>query len=136
MNFLQLFEPLPLQHLFFATLIWVVLTGAMVMFIERLAVRLTGIDPNRPIEISNGVISSVSAMFALMVAFSASGIWNDAMQARAAVQREANAIENVNALSSHYPEELRDEVHMAMLRYGRRVIENDWPAMQHRVGVN
>ncbi len=82
------------------------------------------------------MISSLSAIFALMVAFSASGIWNDALQARAAVQREANAIENVTALASHYPEELRDEVHIAMLRYGRRVIENDWPAMQHRAGVN
>jgi hypothetical protein len=136
MNFLQLFEPLPLQHLFFATLIWVALTGAMVMFIVRLAVRLTGIDPNRPIEISNGVISSVSAMFALMVAFSASGIWNDAIQARAAVQREANAIENVNALAAHYPAELREDVHDALLLYGRRVIDSDWPAMQRRADVN
>jgi hypothetical protein len=136
MNFLQLFEPLPLPHLFFATLIWVALTGAMVMFIVRLAVRLTGIDPNRPIEISNGVISSVSAMFALMVAFSASGIWNDAIQARAAVQREANAIENVNALAAHYPAELREDVHDALLLYGRRVIDSDWPAMQRRADVN
>jgi hypothetical protein len=136
MSFLEYFEPLPLPQLFIATLIWVAVVGGAVLLTVRLAVRLIGLDPRQPILIRDAVISSLSAIFALMVAFSASGIWNDAIQARAAVQREANAIENVHALSSHYPAELRDEVHVAMLRYGRRVIENDWPAMQHRAGVN
>jgi hypothetical protein len=136
MNFLEYFEPLPLPHLFFATLLWVVVVGATVILIVRLAARLIGLDPSQPILIRDAVISSLSAIFALMVAFSASGIWNDAIQARAAVQREANAIENVTALSSHYPAELREDVRKAMLLYGKRVIENDWPAMRHRTGVN
>jgi Protein of unknown function (DUF4239) len=136
MNFLEVFEPLPLPHLFFATLAWVAVVGELVILIVRLTVRAIGIDPSRPILVRDAMISSLSAMFALMVAFSASGIWNDALQARAAVQREANAIENVNALAAHYPAELREEVHDALLRYGRRVIESDWPAMKHRAGVN
>jgi hypothetical protein len=136
MSFLEYFEPLPLSELFFATLACVAVVGAAVLLIVRLAVRLIGLDSSQPILIRDAVISSLSAIFALMVAFSAAGIWNDAIQARAAVQREANAIENVTALSAHYPAELREEVHAAMLSYGRRVIENDWPAMQHRAGVN
>jgi Protein of unknown function (DUF4239) len=108
----------------------------LILLSIRLTVRLIGLDPRQPILIRDAVISSLSAIFALMVAFSAAGIWNDAIQARAAVQREANAIENVNALASHYPAELREEVRAAMLSYGRRVIENDWPAMQRRAGVN
>jgi hypothetical protein len=136
MSFLEYFEPLPLPQLFFATLACVAAVGALVLIIVRFAVRMIGIDSGQPILIRDAVISSLSAMFALMVAFSASGIWNDALQARAAVQREANAIENVTALAAHYPAELREEVHDAMLSYGRRVIENDWPAMQHRAGVN
>jgi Protein of unknown function (DUF4239) len=136
MSFLEYFEPLPLSQLFFATLACVAVAGVAVLLIVRLAVRLIGLDPRQPILIRDAVIASLSAIFALMVAFSAAGIWNDAIQARAAVQREANAIENVTALSSHYPAELREEVNAAMLRYGRRVIENDWPAMQHRAGVN
>jgi hypothetical protein len=110
------FRALPLPQLFLATLICVAVVGAVVILIVRLAVRLIGLDPSQPILIRDAVISSLGAIFALMVAFSASGIWNDALQARAAVQREANAIENVTALASHYPEELRDEVHIAMLR--------------------
>jgi hypothetical protein len=136
MSFLEYFEPLPLSELFFATLACVAVVGASLLLIVRLAVRLIGLDPRQPILVRDAVIGGLSGIFALMVAFSAAGIWNDAIQARAAVQREANAIENVNALASHYPAELREEVNTAMLRYGRRVIENDWPAMQHRAGVN
>jgi hypothetical protein len=123
MSLLEYFEPLPLSELFFATLACVAVVGASVLLSVRLAVRLIGLDPGQPILIHDALIGSLSAIFALMVAFSAAGIWNDAIQARAAVQREANAIENVTALASHYP-------------YGRRAIENDWPAMQHRAGVN
>jgi len=75
-------------------------------------------------------------MFALMVAFSAAGIWNDSIQARAAVQREANAIENIVALSSNFSEDLRETVHADILRYARRVVESDWPAMRRRADVN
>ena len=136
MSFLEYFEPLPLPALFLATLACVAVLGAAVQLVVRLAVRVVGLDPHQPILLRDSVVSSLSAIFALMVAFSAAGIWNDAIQARAAVQREANAIENVTALTAHYPADLREEVHGAILRYGRRVIENDWPAMQHRAGVN
>src|ERR1700749_2512934 len=115
MSFLEYFEPLPLPQLFFATLACVAVVGALVLLIVRLTVRMIGIDSTQPILVRDAVISSLSAMFALMVAFSASGIWNDALQARAAVQRESNAIENVNALAANYPAELREDVHDALL---------------------
>jgi hypothetical protein len=136
MSFLEYFEPLPLLELFFATLACVAVVGALALLVVRGSVRLIGLDPRQPILIRDAVISGLSAIFALMVAFSASGIWNDAIQARAAVQREANAIENVTALASHYPAELREEVRNAMLRYGRRVIDEDWSAMRRRASIN
>jgi hypothetical protein len=71
-----------------------------------------------------------------MVAFSAAGIWSDDVQARGAVQREANALENVVALSSYLPDALREEVRNEILHIGQRVVENDWPAMKRRVGPN
>lgn len=71
-----------------------------------------------------------------MVAFSAAGIWNDAIQARTAVQHEANALENVIAVASGLPEELARQVHSEAMQIGRRTVERDWPAMQRRVGPN
>jgi hypothetical protein len=134
--FLEFFEHLPLPELFFATLVSVAVTGTLVLLAVRFGIRLLGIDAGQPIPVRDALIGGLSTIFALMVAFSAAGIWNDAIQARAAVQREANAIENVNALASHYPQESREAVHTAMLRYARRVVESDWPAMQHRTGLN
>src|SRR5262249_31014059 len=95
-------------------------------------VHLLKIGRTRPLPIRDALISSLSAMFALMVAFSAAGIWSDAIQARGAVQREANSIENVVAIASSFPEEFREEVHREILRYARRAVQRDWPAMRRR----
>jgi hypothetical protein len=75
-------------------------------------------------------------MFAIMLAFSAAGIWTDDIRAREAVQREANALENIVALASYLPEQLREEVRNQILVFGQRTIEEDWPAMQRRAGLN
>ena len=75
-------------------------------------------------------------MFALMVAFSAAGIWSDAIQARGAVQREANSIENVVAIASSFPDEFREEVRREILLYARRTVQRDWPAMRRRAEVS
>ena len=94
-----------------------------------------GIAPTQSLPIRDALIGSLSAMFALMVAFSAAGSWSDAVQARAAVQREANSIENIIAIAWSFPNEFRDQVHNEILRYARRVVEKDWPAMRHRAEV-
>ncbi|HSR78910.1 MAG TPA: hypothetical protein VLN57_20215 [Xanthobacteraceae bacterium] len=69
----------------------------------------------------------------MLVAFSAAGIWNDQVQARAVIQREANAMENIFALASSYPNELREEVYYELIRHGRRILDSDWPAMQQQL---
>ena len=66
-----------------------------------------GIAPTQSLPIRDALIGSLSAMFALMVAFSAAGSWSDAVQARAAVQREANSIENIIAIAWSFPNEFR-----------------------------
>jgi hypothetical protein len=136
MRLLNFVELLPLQQLFLVTIACGFVVGAAVLIAVRLAVRLMGIDPSRQLQIRDAVIGSLSAMFALMVAFSAAGIWSEATQASTAVQREANTLENIVALSSNFPDDLREEVHAAVLRYARRAVESDWPAMSRRADVN
>jgi hypothetical protein len=136
MALLDFLESLPLLKLFLLTIICGLALGALVLVGVRGTVRLLRIGRTRPLPIRDALISSLSAMFALMVAFSAAGIWSDAIQARGAVQREANSIENIVAIASSFPDEFRDEVHGEILRYGRRVVERDWPAMRRRTEVN
>jgi hypothetical protein len=132
-NFL---EALPLPRLFVATLVCGVIVGAVVIVSVRLALRALGGGATQVLPIQGSLITGLTTMFALMVAFSAAGIWRDDVQARAVVQRQANALENVVALSSYLPDALREEVRNEILHIGQRVVENDWPAMKRRVGPN
>ncbi len=132
---LDLLETLTPPQLFVATLVVGLLVGAAVLVALRLTLRRFRIGTTQ-FTVRDGLITGLSNIFALMVAFSASGIWNDAIQARAAVQREANALENIVALASALPDALRDEVRSEILVIGQRVVENDWPAMKRRVDTN
>ena len=129
-------EFLPLPQLFLVTILCGFATGVLVLIAVRVSVHLLGIAPIQPLPVRDALIGSLSAMFALMVAFSAAGIWSDAIQARAAVQREANSIENIIALAWSFPEGFRDEIHKEMLRNARRTVQSDWPAMRRRTDVN
>ena len=133
---LDLLESLPIAPLLLVTLIGGAAAGALVLVTVRVTVRVLGIAPTQPLPIRDALISSLSAMFALMVTFSAAGIWSDAVQADAAVQREANSIENAFAIAWSFPDEFREHVHNTILSYGRLVVQSDWPAMRRRAGVN
>lgn len=136
MILLDWLESLPLSQLLLVTTICGAAAGALVLVAVRVTVHVLGIAPTQSLPIRDALIGSLSAMFALMVAFSAAGSWSDALQARAAVQREANSIENIIAIAWSFPNEFRDQVHNEILRYARRVVEKDWPAMRHRAEVN
>jgi len=136
MILLDFLESLPLPQLFLLTIICGLTLGALVLVGVRGTVRLLRLGRTRPLPIRDALISSSSAMFALMVAFSAAGIWSDAIQARGAVQREANSIENIVAIASSFPDEFREVVQREILRYARRAVQRDWPAMRRRAEVN
>jgi hypothetical protein len=136
MILLDFLESLSLPSLFIVTIICGFSAGALVLVTVRFTVHLLGIGPSQSLPVRDALIGSLSAMFALMVAFTAAGIWSDAIQARGAVQREANSIENIFAIAWSLPEGFRNEVHKEILRYARRVVQRDWPAMRRRADVN
>jgi hypothetical protein len=136
MILLDFLEALPLPLLFLVTIVCGLAAGTLVLVAVRVTVHLLGIAPTQSLPIRDALIGSLSAMFALMVAFSAAGIWSDAIQARGAVQREANSIENIVAIGWSFPKDFREDVHNEMLRYARRTIQRDWPAMRRRAGLN
>jgi hypothetical protein len=129
-------QELPLPQLFVATLGCGVVVGAVVLVSVQLALRALGGGAAQVLPVQGSLITGLTTMFALMVAFSAAGIWSDDFQARAVVQREANALENIVALANYLPDALREEIQNQILRIGKNVVDNDWPAMKRRVGPN
>jgi hypothetical protein len=132
MSPLTFLEQLPLAELFVACLA----CGAFVLLLVVVGVRLTlralRVPPSQTLFEGNILVTLLSVLFTMLVAFSAAGIWNDQVQARAVMQREANAMENIFALASSYPTELREEVYNELIRHGRRILDSDWPAMQQQ----
>ena len=76
---------------------------ALILAAVRFGVRKSGFDPAVMLPMRDNLIGSISAIFALMVAFSAAEIWNDTSQANTAVQRKSNALENLLALAPSLP---------------------------------
>ena len=129
MSFLNALQNLELPALLAVTFALTLATAAAVLAAVRYGVRRSGFDPAAPVPIRDTLISAISAIFALTLAFSAAGIWNDTVQARAAVQREAQALENVLALANSLPPQTQQHAREAVHQYIRRVVEVEWPAM-------
>jgi len=130
-----------LQNLSLTTMFLVILAIGLalcwiIILLVRSGVRCFGLDPKIPLPIRDTLIDSISAIFALMMAFSAAGIWNDISQANTAIQRESNALENVLALARSLPTDLSETMREVVNGYARQVLRRDWPAMASKIPVD
>jgi Protein of unknown function (DUF4239) len=96
---------------------------------------MSGLDSAKSVPIHDMVMVT-SLMFALMLSFSAAGIWNDWVQARGAVQREALALENVLALADGLSPERAAKVRAGVIAYARGAAEHEWPAMAEQIDMD
>lgn len=126
-------QGLPLLAMFLVTFLITFIAGLLIILSVRVTLRACGYGPGAPFALRDVVVTGTSAMFALMVAFSAAGIWGEANQARAAVQREANALENVRSIAASFPPALRERATADVQTYARQVLDVDWPAMTRKV---
>ena len=131
---LDLIQNLPLLPLMAATTGLALLICWLTLAIVRVCLRHRAGKPD--VLVKDVMLTVVSAMFALMMAFTAAGIWNDTLQARNAVQREAQALENVLALAVGFPDEVTKRIRADIAIYARLVIDRDWPAMRHKLNMD
>lgn len=129
MFFLNFVQQLSLQSLFATAVATSIAATWLIIAAVHLAVRHSPFDSLQPLPLKDALIGVSNGMFALTVAFSAAGIYNDTLQARAAVQREAHALQNVLALTEGLPADAGGMVRNGVLQYARMAVEVDWPAM-------
>ncbi|WP_407150331.1 hypothetical protein [Bradyrhizobium sp. ORS 86] len=123
------FHQLPLPQMFVAVLLVSLTVCWLVIGAIRTLVRLAGFGPTEMLPIRDSIIGACTTIFALIVAFSAAGIWNDALNARNTVQREADALENASVLAAGLPAEVRTAIRTNIRDYVTSVIKVDWPEM-------
>ncbi len=125
-------QSLPLPGMFIVTFA-ATLSGALAITIAvRVALRALGYGEGRPLVLKDAAVNTTSAMFALMMAFSAAGIWQNSEHAHTAVQREANALENLYGVADGFPLELKERTRADVRAYAKQVLAGDWPAMLRR----
>lgn len=135
MQLLDFLQTLPLPTLLAATVLFALLMCWGILALVRVTVRAFGYDSAKPLPIHD-LVTVTSIMFALMLSFSAAGIWNDWVQARTAVQREALALENVLALADGLSPERAAKVRASVVAYARGAAEQEWPAMAEQVDMD
>jgi len=104
MPFLDFLQSLPFPILCAVTAALSLLAGWLILGGVCVTLRLRGWDPAKPINVPE-LATITSVLFALLLSFSAAGVWNDRQQAQNAVRREALALENVLGLANGLPAE-------------------------------
>jgi hypothetical protein len=135
MKSLDLLEGLQLLPLLAATVCAGLVLAWTVIGLVRLAVRLSGFDPAKSLPIHDN-ITITSILFALMVGFSSAGLWNDWVQARSAVQREALALQNVLTLADGLSPDRAAKVKAGVITYAKAAVEQEWPAMSREIDMD
>ena len=111
----------------------VLILGAGYLFTAGLYVLITRLaagDRARAFKaISPGMLPPVAIIFALLVAFLASQVWNESERATAAVNREASALRAVVLLAREFPGEPEARVHRLVRGYIQHAVSEEWPAM-------
>ncbi len=129
-------QTLPLAAMFLATLAisllccWAVVAGTRV-FMARI-----GWGGTEALPIRDSIAGGLTGIFALIIVFSAAGIWNETVSARGALHREADALENALALLRGLPEDTRAPIADAIRDYAARVVDTDWPAMRRGASLD
>ena len=105
--------------------------GWVIIGLVRLSVRFSRSDAAK-VPLISELVTVTSILFALMLSFSAAGVWNDWLRAQNAVQREALALDNVLALADGLPSDRGARVKERVLAYAKSAVEYEWPAMSRQ----
>jgi len=78
------------------------------------------------------MLTPLSVVFGLIVAFLASQAWTDGERASAAVIGEANALRTVVVLAAYFPQEQEARIRAFVRRQIEIAVNEEWPAMANR----
>lgn len=127
---------LPLPLMFLVVLATSLAVCWVVIAMVRVIIRLAGFPVTEILPVRDSIIGACTTIFALMVAFTAAGIWSDALAARSTSQREADAVENALMLAGGLPTDMRTVVRERLNAYVASVISHDWPEMRQGTSLD
>lgn len=104
-----------------------VITGTL-SFLARRFVRLEVL--HRHHEIGSAVFLQIGVIFAVLLAFVFSEVWNQYNTAANAIDRECGNLRGAAILATALPAPMRQQVIGGIQRYSHAIIDSEWPAMK------
>lgn len=81
-------------------------------------------------DFSGPVLEVIGTTYAVILAFTLSGVWSTAQQAQANEAQEANALVNVFRIASQLQDPNAKRIQDLSVRYADNVLQHEWAAMQ------
>ena len=81
-------------------------------------------------EFTGAVMEVTGTTYAVILAFTLSGVWSMAQQAQANEEQEANALVNVFRIASQLQDPNAKRIQELSIRYADNVLQHEWAAMQ------
>src|SRR5208283_6095964 len=73
----------------------------------------------------------IGTTYAVILAFTLSGVWNMAQQAQANEEQEANSLVNVYRIASQLQDPNAEPIEQLCERYADNAVDREWPAMEN-----
>lgn len=114
---------------------WMALAVFAIVFLLSAAIYLlviglaTGERGRAFARVSPGLLPPLGIIFGLLVGFLAVQVWNDADEARVAVDREASALRAAVLLSERFPGRPEGRIRELVRRHVQQAAADEWPAM-------
>lgn len=112
-------------------LIIIASTGAALLFL----LAVTRIWPHHARKESNdftgAVVAVIGTTYAVILAFTLSGVWNNFQQAQANEEQEANALTNVYRIATTLQDPNAQRIQELCARYADNALNREWPAMKN-----
>ena len=111
-------------------LIIVACVSAAVLFL--LIVTRTSTAPSRreSNDFTGAVVAVIGTTYAVILAFTLSGVWSMAQQAQANEEQEANALVNVFRIASQLQDSNANQIQELCVRYADNTLQHEWAAME------
>jgi Ca2+/H+ antiporter len=113
-------------------LIIVACVSGALLFLFLVTHTSTGASRKESNDFTGAVVAVIGTTYAVILAFTLSGVWNMFQQAQANEEQEANSLVNVFRIASQLQDPNAKAIQELCVRYADNALKYEWPAMLDR----
>ena len=112
-------------------LIIVACVSAAVLFLFLITRSSTAPARRESNDFTGAVVAVIGTTYAVILAFTLSGVWSMAQQAQANEEQEANALVNVFRIATQLQDPNANQIQELCIRYADNTLDHEWAAMEN-----